>query len=146
MPVFQSILVPLDGSELAEEALPEAQRFAQAFGARLHVVTAVSVNVVGPNEAWAGISTQLMDSFVEDARRYLEDVKIRTPGLAGASFEVRIGAAAAVLSDYIAEQEIDLVIMTSHGRGGVLRTALGSTTDRMLGGPAPVLIVRPQSH
>jgi nucleotide-binding universal stress UspA family protein len=143
MPAFQSILVPLDGSELAAEAQPEAQRFAEAMGARVHVVTAVSVNVVGPNEAWAGISSQLMDGFVEDVRHYLEEVKIKTPGLAGASFEVRIGGAAATLSDYVAEHNIDLVIMTSHGRGGFLRTALGSTTDRLLGGAAPVLIVRP---
>jgi nucleotide-binding universal stress UspA family protein len=144
MPVFKSILVPLDGSELAEKALPEAQRFGEAFGAGVHVVTAVAVNVVGPAEAWAGISEQLMDSFVADAREYLEAVKAKTPGLAGATFEVRIGGGAEVLSDYVTENNIDLMIMTSHGRGGFLRTALGSTTDRLLGGAAPVLIVRSQ--
>ena len=146
MPVFKSILVPLDGSELAEEALSEAQRFGEAFGAAIHVVTAVAVNVVGPAEAWAGISAQLLDGFVADARRYLESVKANRPGLAGASFEVRMGGAAEVLSDYVAENNIDLVIMTSHGRGGFLRTALGSTTDRLLGGAAPVLIVRSHSE
>ena len=80
--------------------------------------------------------------LVNDAGRYLDGVKERTPGLASASFAVRIGDTAQALSDYLTENLIDLVIMTSHGRGGFLRTALGSTTDRMLGGDAPVLIVR----
>jgi nucleotide-binding universal stress UspA family protein len=48
------------------------------------------------------------------------------------------------LEDYAKENAIDLVIMTSHGRSGFARTALGSVTDRLLGGPAPVLVVRPR--
>jgi len=142
MPVFDSILVPLDGSELAERALPEAERFAQAVGAQVHVVTAVQATYMGPNEAWAGVSPQLVENFTKDAQDYLEQVKAKTPGLGNAVFEVRMGPAAQALSDYVTEKSIDLIIMTSHGRGGFLRTALGSTTDRLLGGPAPVLIVR----
>ena len=142
MPVFRSILVPLDGSELAERALPEAQRFAEALGAQVHVLTAVSMGNLGPNEAWVGVSPKLMDDLVSDAGLYLDGVKARVTGLEGALFVVRIGDAAQTLGDYMTENAIDLVIMTSHGRGGFLRTALGSTTDRMLGGNAPVLIVR----
>jgi nucleotide-binding universal stress UspA family protein len=142
MPAFRSILVPLDGSQLAEEALPYAVSFAEAFGARIHVVSAVPVGYLGPNEAWAGASPKLLDDTLRDAEDYLEGVKARTPALSESEFAARLGPAAQTLADYIDQTGIDLVIMTSHGRGGFLRTALGSTTDRLLGGSAPVLIVR----
>ncbi|MPZ50560.1 MAG: hypothetical protein GEU75_14900 [Dehalococcoidia bacterium] len=58
--------------------------------------------------------------------------------------DVLVGPAAFTLEDYITEKRIDLVIMTSHGRGGLVRTALGSVTDRLLGRTAPVLVVRPK--
>jgi nucleotide-binding universal stress UspA family protein len=146
MPVFRSVMVPLDGSELAEQALPEARRFADAFGCRVHVVTAVTTNYVGPSEAWAGISPQLAEDFIADAGKYLDEIKARAPGMEDATFAVKIGAPAQALIDYIDENRIDLVIMTSHGRGGFIRTALGSTTDRLLGGAAPVLILRAHSE
>jgi nucleotide-binding universal stress UspA family protein len=46
------------------------------------------------------------------------------------------------LEQYAEAASVDLVVMTTHGRGGIARAALGSVTDRMLGGVAPVLIVR----
>jgi nucleotide-binding universal stress UspA family protein len=57
------------------------------------------------------------------------------------SGETFIGSAAHVLLDFIEKKSIDLVVMTTHGRGGLLRTALGSVSDRLLGGPAPVFLV-----
>jgi nucleotide-binding universal stress UspA family protein len=57
--------------------------------------------------------------------------------------KVVVGAAATELESYIKEHHIDLVIMTSHGRGGLSRAAYGSVTDRMLGSTAPILVVKP---
>ncbi len=142
MPVVKTVVVPLDGSPAAEQALPVAQRFAEAVGAELHLVTAVSVADLGTEAVWAGISPQLEEELTHDAQAYLERVKAATPALAGATLAARFGAPAEALTEYVTENDIDLVVMTSHGRGGLLRTALGSTTDRMLGGDAPVLVVR----
>lgn len=142
MPVFRSILVPLDGSELSEQALPEAQRFAEAFGAQIHLVSVVAVGSIGLDAAWAGVSPKLTEDLTQQATDYLDGVRGKTPGLANSYIAAPIGSPAQALSDYIADNAIDLVIMTSHGRGGLLRTALGSTTDRLLGGAAPILIVR----
>jgi nucleotide-binding universal stress UspA family protein len=142
MPVFRSILVPLDGSELAEQALHQAQRFVEAFGAQLHLVTALVLGSMAANDAWSGASAKLTDELMTDSGEYLERIRARTPGLGDTTVAVRVGSPAETLSDYIADSAIDLVIMTSHGRGGLLRAALGSTTDRLLGGTAPVLIVR----
>jgi nucleotide-binding universal stress UspA family protein len=53
-----------------------------------------------------------------------------------------VGSPTTTLEQYAEVASIDLVIMTTHGRGGIVRAALGSVTDRMLGGAAPVLVVR----
>ncbi len=54
-----------------------------------------------------------------------------------------MGAPAVELDEYIAREKIDLVVMTSHGRSGFVRAALGSVTDRLTGNvKAPVLVVR----
>src|SRR5438309_2219119 len=59
---------------------------------------------------------------------------------------VLTGPPATELEEYIKAYSIDLVVMTSHGRGGLLRSALGSVTDRLIGeSAAPVLVVRPSN-
>jgi nucleotide-binding universal stress UspA family protein len=85
----------------------------------------------------------MLDSLTEGAEEYLQHVKTRLdrPDVVT---DVIVGAAAGQLEEYVAAQEIELVVMTSHGRGGILRTALGSVADRMLGGQAPVVVVKPQ--
>jgi nucleotide-binding universal stress UspA family protein len=53
------------------------------------------------------------------------------------------GFAADALIDLIESEKIGLVVMATHGRAGIMRTTLGSVADRMIQGPAPVLLVRP---
>ena len=142
LPVFDSILVPLDGSELAEHALPQALCFADAVDAKLHLVSVSPVGYPGPDQALVGLSPRLAEDEASEAQGYLEGVKKSRPALADAALSVRSGVVAEVLADYAAENGINLIVMTSHGRGGILRAALGSTTDRLLGGLVPVLIVR----
>jgi nucleotide-binding universal stress UspA family protein len=77
----------------------------------------------------------------EAAAGYLAELKERV-GANEAATAVPAGPIAEQLSSYEQENAIDLVVMTSHGRGGLLRSVLGSVTDRMLHGPAPVLVVR----
>jgi nucleotide-binding universal stress UspA family protein len=84
----------------------------------------------------------LLDTLIEAARSYLSSAATKL-GRPDVKTDVLVGGAAWQLEDYVAGNAIDLVIMTSHGRGGFVRTALGSVTDRLLGGAAPVLVVRP---
>ncbi|HWO73276.1 MAG TPA: universal stress protein [Dehalococcoidia bacterium] len=139
---FRSVLVPLDGSTLAEQALPVAKTFADSFGSTLHLVRVVGVPPAG--DGFGGeypYAPQLIDSLVEGAKAYLAGV---AAGLGDYQVETAapLGYAALQLEEYIDAKGIDLVIMTSHGRGGIARAALGSVTDRLLGGKAPVLVVR----
>jgi len=144
---FQAILVPLDGSSLAEAALARATSFAEAYGSTVHLVRAVPIPTITdgyPGEA-AYIPT-LMDQMVEGAQEYLKEVASRFGSKVAVKTEVTVGTASAVLEDYSRANGVDLVVMTTHGRGGILRTALGSVTDRLLAvGAAPVLVVRPRA-
>jgi nucleotide-binding universal stress UspA family protein len=139
VPPVREVLVPLDGSGLAEQALPIALDWAKAFGARLHLVRVVTLPVMSAETMTMG--PDLFDAMRDAAAGYLAELKERA-GAQEAETAVPVGPIAEQLSAYEQEHAIDLVIMTSHGRGGLLRSVLGSVTDRMLHGPAPVLVVR----
>ena len=145
-PAFKNIMLPLDGSPLAEQALPEAQRFAEVYGAQLHLIRTVSVTALGVDAASASTYwTETSEAIIQEATNYLQEIASRLPPTINTSIEVQIGAPSDRLTEYVSQNAIDLVIMTTHGRTGITRTALGSVTDRLLGGEAPVLVVRHQS-
>jgi nucleotide-binding universal stress UspA family protein len=139
---FKSLLVPLDGSTLAESALSVAGAFAKSYGARVHLVRVAGIPVSGDGLEGAYMP-DLLNTVVDSAKAYVESAATKLRG-SDVRTEVLVGNAASELQDYVAANAIDLVIMTSHGRGGFVRTALGSVTDRLLGGAAPVLVVRPR--
>jgi nucleotide-binding universal stress UspA family protein len=138
---FHSILVPLDGSDLAEEALSTAASISQQFGSEIHLVRAVSPRLAGDPAGSGDVDMTL--ELQEGAASYLARVRDRLHGGGDVVTRVLIGAASNELDEYILDQKIDLVVMTSHGRSGLARAALGSVTDRLSGnGKAPVLVVR----
>jgi nucleotide-binding universal stress UspA family protein len=144
MEAFKSLLVPLDGSALAETALPVATMLADSYGSAIHLVQVVGI----PTAAAGGLGEvaympDLLDTLKEAAKAYLKNTVAKL-NRDDVEAKVLVGGAAWQLEDYIEANAIDLVVMTSHGRGGFIRTALGSVTDRLLGGAAPVLVVRPQ--
>lgn len=141
---FGRILVPLDGSALAEQAIEVARSFAERFSAEVHLVRAVPLPMVGGGFAAEAYTPDLLDTIIDLARSYISNIASRFDGPTPVQTAVIVGPAAFTLEDYITEKRIDLIIMTSHGRGGLVRTALGSVTDRLLGRTAPVLVVRPK--
>jgi nucleotide-binding universal stress UspA family protein len=143
-PPFKKILLPVDGSELAEQAVAAVQRYAKAFESEVHVVRVISVTSFGGSAMMEpAYSPQLLDSLQAAAEEYVQTISGRLSAPGGVQGHVLIGSPAVELEDYAAKAGIDLVVMTTHGRGGFARAALGSVTDRMLGGSAPVLVVRP---
>lgn len=147
--VLGTILVPLDGSELAERALPVAVQIARATGARLLLAHVIS------NLTWAFATETGLTSAeayeellaIEDrgARDYLQRMISSVPAAAGVRVEATQmrGEPAPALLDLIEEQSVDLVVMTSHGYTGLRRFALGSVADRLArSGGAPVLLLR----
>lgn len=144
---IRHILVPLDGSGLAEAAIPIAVTLARATGATLVLAHVTS------NLTWAfAVDTPLTSGHAyeellagEDqaAASYLERIRATLPPeVAAVAFHVR-GDIALTLLTLIEQQAIDLVVMTTHGYTGLRRFALGSIADRLArAGTAPVLLLR----
>jgi nucleotide-binding universal stress UspA family protein len=155
--MIKSIVVPLDGSALSEQALPIALRLAGSLGATVHVahVFVPRLDASPRSETLDADATGYRD-LEEEARRYLGDVRTRhcVEATGKATFELIRGRAmtglrgdtAAVvmaLRRYASQRRADLIVLTSHGRGGINRAWLGSVTDRLVRrARVPVLMVR----
>lgn len=136
----RTILVPLDGSILAETALPEAIDVARQRGARLLLVRAAEAHVpvaVDPTEAQVRV--------VQDAEAYLARVKARlaASGVTDVETSVWYGSPAYAIVEAARLRRADLVVMTTHGRSGLGRLILGSVAESVLRGTTtPILLLR----
>jgi nucleotide-binding universal stress UspA family protein len=140
------ILLPLDGSELAEQALPLALALAERAGAELILAQSIaSAAMALANPYGYGVgAAELLEHVQAGAQAYLEDVGQRlADGRLTVRTEVRLEPAAEAILDVASEKQADLIVMSTHGRSGVGRWVLGSVADRVLRGTTvPVLLVR----
>ena len=136
--------MPLDGSPLAEKALPVAVALAVALKGRITLARSVGWAVQAYPYALPDAYIPQVDAELETgAKTYLREQEAKVKGVPVDAFVVRGGAADGLL-EVTEQQHADLVVMTTHARGGFARAALGSTADRMLQAPVPVLLVRPE--
>lgn len=142
------IVVTLDGSALAERALPAAERLARTMDGRLLLVRANPLPVWISWAPGATVSPEMYQQVIDDeerfARKYLDAwaQTLRSRGLTVNAL-VLFGEPAYTLLDLLAERDASLVIMTTHGRTGLARFALGSVADRLVrGSHTPVLLIR----
>lgn len=144
--MFSSILLPLDGSSFAEEAVPLAAIVARAFGAELHMTHVIRpMPGAGDGDDSAGGDLDWRGEVREAATGALSEIagRLRQDGVS-ADAHVREGEVVPELLAAIAEKEADLVVMTTHGAGGFRRWWLGSVADTLLRrSRVPILLVRP---
>jgi nucleotide-binding universal stress UspA family protein len=140
-PQAKRILLPLDGSAEGEEALPVATWLADLIGAEIDIVRCLSLTPIAYDPGMGVYSADLITSMEDAVRAYLADINSRLAGKR-ITTTMMMGGPGEMLQQRLEEHPSDLVIMTSHGRSGVRRAALGSVTDRLLHGPAPVLVIR----
>jgi nucleotide-binding universal stress UspA family protein len=145
---FRTIVVPLDGSQFGEYALPHALSLARRAGARLELV---HVHVPPVQFSSADIYLPIPDGEEEASRAqaasYLNDVTARvkaaSPTIAVNSTLLEVPVADSLCA-FISQSGADLVALTTHGRGPVSRFWLGSVaTELIQRAPAPVLLIRP---
>ncbi len=145
--MYTRIVVPLDGSETSELALPEAIRQARAFDLPLHIIRVVDTHVleqVGGSAAAFDYSMmgELFEQESEDARTYLEDTRQRLEGDGlTVTADTQVGP---IARGILASLEAgDFVVMGSHGRTGFRRWVLGSVAEEVLRhAHVPVLMVK----
>ena len=139
------ILVPLDGSTVAEQVLPSAASIAQALRAEMILfqvpIVYVSGSLIGEwYLPWQGV----LKTAEQDAQAYLNRVayRLKEQGV-NVSKAMQIGAVAESIIAYAEANRIDLIAMCTHGRTGRGRWILGSVADRVLRASSiPILLVR----
>lgn len=141
--MYSRILIPLDGSRLAEAALPHAVAQAERFGAQL-----VLVKVLGPlpEPAMAGRSAVrgAEEHSAELARHYLEGVAepLRDKGIDVETVTLE-GKPYVEIINHAETAQVDLIVISTRGYSGLSRWLLGSVTDRVVrGATVPVLLVQ----
>ncbi|MAT99526.1 MAG: hypothetical protein CL608_20480 [Anaerolineaceae bacterium] len=140
---FNKILLPLDGSELAEKALAPAVALAETFSAEivlLRVVVPLSIKI-DPD-----LYQRIIDGGQKEAKYYLSGIQLRSLfSTVSVKSDTVVGKAAQSILDYARENEIDLIVMSSHGRSGMSRWVYGSVADKVLHQAACSLaIIHPQ--
>ncbi len=130
---FGSILVPLEGSAVAEQAVPVGASLARRAGVPLHLVSVHEPSPVAVIAGAGAFGAKLERESHEELSRYLASM-LTTPETRGATVlrEVVDGDAADALADYIARRRIGLVVMTTHARKGFTERWLGGVADRLL--------------
>ncbi|MEX2425440.1 MAG: universal stress protein [Thermomicrobiaceae bacterium] len=125
--MIKSVIIPLDGSDLAVDALPLGKMIAQTHNADVHLVCVIA------NDAEA--------SAEDKTRAYLED--IASDGEGNCRIHVRIGNAADEIVDAADEIDDGIIVMTTHGRTGIGRWLYGSVAEKVVhGAETPVLLIR----
>lgn len=144
--MFQRILVPLDGSERAEQAIPLAAHLARASGGALFFARAVdplrAFWIYSP--ATAECLQQFQAQEQADAVDYLAGVTMRSDCVGLETHRVvRSGPAPSSLLQVIQQESIDLVVLCSHGYTGFKHWALGSVAQKVVRqSPVPILLLR----
>jgi nucleotide-binding universal stress UspA family protein len=146
--MYKKIMVPLDGSELAECVLPHVEAFIEGC----HVKHFVFVRVVEPATVFYSGDYPMSPDLLKEkekaaqgiAAEYLDRVLDRLKHKDAELFsKVLVGHVAESLVDFAGENNFDLILIATHGRSGVKRWVRGSIADKVLRSSAiPVLMVR----
>ena len=148
--MYQKILVPLDGSQLAECALPHVIGMSKdgAVG-EVILLSVVNVHIPGHSDFPTPINiNEIRDSLFMESRKYLdeaehrltaEDIKVTKVSLEGSR-------PADIISDYAQKNGIDMIVIATHGYTGLKKLMLGSVALGILHeSHIPVLLIRPES-
>jgi nucleotide-binding universal stress UspA family protein len=146
--MYRSILVPLDGSRRSEQALRPASALAAWTGAQLRLAMVDDGSIFPTEVGWPAAGPHA-DSWQAQDEAYLRRLVERVAERSGvrARWALLEGPVVPALHKHALETGCDLVVMATHGRGGVERAWLGSVADEMVRAAGlPILLVRPEEH
>jgi nucleotide-binding universal stress UspA family protein len=146
--MYKQILVPLDGSQLAEKVLPHAVAVAKATGAEVTLVTVVQPAFGGPSKSYVETLPEVVAerkaAAHAEAMIYLERVQrdLQERGVAAHCDTIEDDVAGAIIG-YAEQKGFDLIAMATHGRSGLDRFIMGSVAEQVVRGTLkPVLLIR----
>ncbi len=136
---MERILVPLDGSSLSEAIIPVAEALARDHGAELLLLRAIRPQGAEPLEFEAEPASEAEAYLARKAR------ELEARGLPRVRWSLWHGKPEQAIAEAATKERVDLITMTTHGRGGLGRLLLGSVAESLVRqSPAPVLLVRGQ--
>ncbi|HDQ72430.1 MAG TPA: universal stress protein [Chloroflexi bacterium] len=140
--MFERILVPLDGSPLAECVLPHAVALSRAFDAEMTLLRVLERSQATERAQ----STDLLGWHIHkaEAESYLDSLVTRLSGmLSGVNWEIMEGRAAERITEFARDRDIDLIILSSHGRSGLSGWNISGVVQKIiLRACMPIMIVR----
>lgn len=143
-------MVPLDGSPFAEVIIPFAAEIAGRSGAKLHMILVHrDLDAERAGDMSPIFLRDLEQQALAQEKTYLSEMAARTRAVNGVRVSEKLleGPVIPTLQRYVAGNRVDLVIMTTHGRGGFQRAWLGSVTDALIRTlPVPVLALHAQEQ
>lgn len=138
--MYRTILIPTDGSDLANGAVERGYELAESFGSTVHVLYVVDTDQYYPLEV---SSDRLLEAFRNEGETVTEKAADRSPSGIDVVTAIGEGSPHQRILEYADENDVDLIVMGTHGRRGLGRFLLGSVTERVLrGASAPVLVTR----
>ena len=154
--MFKRILVPLDGSQPSEQAIPYAIEMAKRFDAEVTLLRVAPVTRLTSSELSSQGNPLEAELLISQARRRdkLRETKagqyiqgklgeIQAQGVSGSS-QIAVGDPSKAILDFCRNENIDLVVMTTSGKSGIRRALIGSVADTLIRETRiPVLVVRP---
>jgi len=138
---WDGILLCTDGSKFSEVAARHALNFAGSYGGNLRIISVVEIT----DELFAE-APELYDRLIDKYKGVLEGLK-KEADRAGvnATVSIKEGEPARKIIEEAREQKAGVIFMGSHGRTGLMRLLMGSTTEKVIGSaPCPVIVVKPE--
>lgn len=131
------VIVPLDGSNASEMAVPHGARLARTLGAPILLVHIIDTTHVYDTRALSMLPDR------DEMRRYLGDVAVREGIEMEVELDVRFGSPTYELQQVAEDHPEGIIVMSTHGRGGLGRLVLGSVADHLVRhGTVPVVLLR----
>ena len=138
--MYEKILVPLDGSKLAEVALPYAEELAGKLGSEVILIHVSDSGSYQTDQSIQSYMQQIVEATAYNAEKHLGMLVAKRIEV---SSEIIAGNPAEEIAAYADKADIDLIVLATHGRTGIERWALGSVANKIIrGSRQPVMLVR----
>ena len=137
----EKIVVPLDGSRLAEVALPYAEEIAGKMGSEIILLSVLQSEEAHEYQKHQNYATKIVNVTKRHIEKYLEKSGSRAINIGTAT---RSGSPAEGILDYVGKGNSKLIVMATHGRSGLSRWAVGSVADKVVRATTkqPMILIR----